>query len=436
MRIAIFTDVFLEVPGGIPSSIRAQMEYLKKNGHSAVVFCPAWKVDGKYAVIDGKVDKEVVGTPTAKHLKPGGAPFSKGVKVVKSWIKEQFPDFGKEFDLVHVHYEAACSMAGMQLAREFNLPLVQTMHGREDVAVETNVPSPFKTIGGWLVNSLHAKHIPEKVKVHPDDYLAPTKVRASLWTLMVNHANYADAVITPSKHFRDKLQHYGVSKPFYVVSNAISDEALLSDLKAAKVVDKKETTKTAFSKVQKELVRKFDGEEPLRLMWNSRVSREKRIMPFLEALTMTKKPMYLEVYGDGNDLVMAKKYAADHGLDSKVKFFGRVAHETILSKMRDKHLGIMVSNGFDNQSMTILESRAVGLPMFYCDPDMDEVVAHGGAVRSRPSAMEMAMKLDDIAEHPEMVEEMSKKCLETREEVLQSYQIKKLIKIYEDLVKK
>ena len=44
LRIAIFTDVFLGIPGGIPSSIRAQKASLEALGHQVTIFCPLSKI--------------------------------------------------------------------------------------------------------------------------------------------------------------------------------------------------------------------------------------------------------------------------------------------------------------------------------------------------------------------------------------------------------
>ena len=411
MKVAIFTDVFLEVPGGIPSSIVAQREYLAKNGISSIVFCPATP--------RSKVPEGVFAVPSFKFLRPGGAPFSKRISKVKKAILKAYPEF--DFDLVHVHYEAACSLAGMQLAREFKKPLIQTMHGREDVAAETNIPHPLKTVGGALLCRLHKFGVPHPLKVKRDDYLAPTVCQAKMWTLMVNHANFADAVITPSKHFKDKLQHYGVSQPFYVISNAISDEVLKTNFKEAGMnYDKPKT-------------REYNGDEPLKLFWNSRVSKEKRIMPFLKALTLTKASFEMEVYGDGNDLSKAKKYAASHQL--KVKFYGRIDHKKMLERMYEADLAVVASYGFDNQPMTILEAVSMGLPTLVCDPDLMEVTGEGGLLTSDSSSEAMAKALDELYLHPGRLKELSQKCLDDRTRVLQSVQINKLIELYKFLVK-
>ena len=404
MKIAVFTDVFLEVPGGIPSSIAAQKESLEALGHSVTIFCPGWqKVSGV----------EVV---PSRWLSVNGAPLARGPRKVQKWILKRFPDFGERFDVVHVHYEASCSLAGMLLARKFKLPLVQTMHGREDMAIAVNVPHPFKTVVATVINALHGRFIPHKISVHRDDYLAPSVARAKMWTLMVNHANFADVVVTPSQHFADKLKHYGVSRPIKVVSNGVADADVLKFDKMAE---------------GKSLVRKRVAGEPLRIIWNSRVSHEKRMMPFLQALALMSEPVEVAVFGDGNALSAAQRFAREHKL--KVKFYGRVPHEAILSKMLEQHLSVTVSYGFDTQGLTLLEAEATGLPVFFVDPDMKEVVPRGGFVFSGPEPGEMAEALDALAREPKKIAEMSKVMLGSRVDVLQSTQIRKLISIYEAL---
>lgn len=393
MNIAIFTDVFLEVPGGIPSSIKAQKESLESLGHRVTIFCPGFTAE-----------KDVILTPTHPLIRVNGAPLSKRPKKVIRFIEKTIPDFAEKFDLIHVHYETSCSLAGMQLARKYHLPLIQTMHGREDMAIAVNVPHPFKTLAAAALCALHRKFIPHSVKVQKDHDLAPTLARAKMWTIMVNHANFADKVITPSQHFADKLKKYGVKKTIVPVSNGVDDTAIPGNVKP----------------------RTYDAKKPLKLFWNSRVSHEKRIMPFLEALTLVKIPYELTVCGDGNALEQAKRYAKSHRLN--VRFLGRIPHEKMLEKMLDQHLSITVSYGFDTQGLTLLEAEAVGLPVFFCDPDMKEAVTPGGSlIASGPSPKEMAAALNTIT--PEKIATMSKEMLKHCQEIYQSTQTEKLLSV-------
>ena len=211
MRIAVFTDLYLEIAGGIPSSISAQKKELEKLGHEVTVFCPGFSKPK---------EKNVVILPTASLIKINGAPCARWPHIVVKFIGKEYPFFKDSFDLIHAHYEAGASIAAILIAKKYKMPLVQTMHGREDMAIAVNVSHPFKTFSGCGLNAIHKhylKKITKKVKIKRDKYLAPTIARAKMWELMVREANCADQVITPSQHFADKLKHYGVSKPITAV---------------------------------------------------------------------------------------------------------------------------------------------------------------------------------------------------------------------------
>ncbi|TWO99317.1 hypothetical protein EUA79_00580, partial [TM7 phylum sp. oral taxon 351] len=77
LRIAIFTDVFLGIPGGIPSSIRAQKTALESLGHQVTIFCPGTQQDfeNPLSKFGANRDPNIILVPTAKFL-VNGAPFS------------------------------------------------------------------------------------------------------------------------------------------------------------------------------------------------------------------------------------------------------------------------------------------------------------------------------------------------------------------------
>lgn len=396
MKIAVFTDIYAPwSDGGIASSVKAQKDELEKLGHEVYVFCPGFKAH----------EKNVITVPSYKYLRINGAVIAKSPRQVEEFVLQKFPQFGS-FDVVHAHYEGSCSIAGIWLAQKFHLPLVQTMHGREDMAIAVNVPHPFKYVTALALERMHHKYLPNTIRVKHDKFQAPTRTRARMWQLMVNHAENADIVITPSDHFAKKLEHYGVTKPIEVVSNGVPLELV----------------------AEKFAERMMQNGDVLKMIWNSRVSEEKRMMPFLKALAGLKRPYLLYVYGDGNCLKKAEKYAKKHNL--KVKFYGRRKREKIVERMREAHLGIMASYNFDTQGMTLLEAEATGLPVFFCDPEMMGVVPSGSfVIAGGPEAEAMEIALENL--DPEMIQKMSKVMLRHREEVLQSTQIKKLLKVYQ-----
>lgn len=396
MKIAVFTDVYTPwTTGGIVSSIVAQKAELERLGHEVTVFCPGFNAR----------EKGVVTVPTHKLIKINDAPFAMRPTKVEAYILQKYADFAK-FDVVHVHYEASCSLAGVRLARRFGIPLVQTMHGREDMAIAVNVPHPLKYIVATLLNTMHGKYLPHELKVRKDKFQAPTRTRAKMWELMVNQAEAADVVTAPSQHFAHKLEHYGVTRSLKVVSNAVDVKFLEETVRA----------------------RTMEDGDVLKMIWNSRVSKEKRILPFLEALKLLKRPYVLCVYGDGNMLKKAKKLAEKNGL--KVKFYGRQKREKIMSRMQDSHLSIVASYNFDTQGMILLEAEATGLPVFFCDPEMVEIVPEGSYVLAGgPDPVSMAIALENLPAKD--IVKMSKKMIRARKSVSQDVQIKKLLEVYE-----
>lgn len=441
LHIAIFTDVFLGIPGGIPSSIRAQKASLEALGHQVTIFCPGTQKDfeNPLSQFGANHDPNIILVPTAKFL-VNGAPFSKWTKEVVHFIEQKYPNLTESFDLFHIHYEATTSMAGLILAKKYHIKTVQTMHGREDMAIAINVPHPFKTIAATGINLIHRTTLKSILKKFPKpDYqnpepkkspglnhqnteiknLAPTIARREMWQMMTRQANLADQVITPSAHFAKKLQLFGVTRPISVISNGIADQEM-----------------TNFTPQ----VRSYQRSEPLRILWFSRLSKEKRILPFLESLKLAQElePNFRFIFtiiGDGNQMSKVQKFCKKHFDEASIKIFGTIPHQEILQKYtKDQHLSIINSYQFDTQGLTILEAAACNLPVIYADPDMSEIVPnHGGLCAKSPNPCAMTELLLKIYHQPELIQKLSQNLAASEKTYLQSQQIEKLLKLYRQL---
>lgn len=441
LRIAIFTDVFLGIPGGIPSSIRAQKTALESLGHQVTIFCPGTQQDfeNPLSQFGANHDPNIILVPTAKFL-VNGAPFSKWTKHVIRFIEEKYPNLTESFDFFHIHYEATTSMAGLLLAKKYGIKVVQTMHGREDMAIAINVPHPFKTLAATGINLIHRTTLKSISKKSPrPDYqnpepkkspslnyqnaeiknLAPTIARREMWQMMVRQANLADQVITPSAHFAKKLQLFGVTRPISVISNGISDQEIANFTPR---------------------IRTYQDHEPLRILWFSRLSKEKRILPFLESLRIAQElePNFRFIFtiiGDGNQMSKVQKFCKKHFDEASIKILGTIPHQEILQKYtKDQHLSIINSYQFDTQGLTILEAAACNLPVIYADPDMSEIVPnHGGLCAKSPAPRAMAELLLEIYHQPELIQKLSQNLAASEKTYLQSHQIEKLLKLYRQL---
>ncbi|MBR2726129.1 glycosyltransferase [Candidatus Saccharibacteria bacterium] len=406
----MFSDCYLDLTGGIVTVMKAQKKALEKLGHTVYIFTtgyPKTKTE-----LEKLAKKNVFVVPSCRFLIRRVTPVSRRPRIIEKWILKKHPEI-REFDVFYTHYEAGCSIAGIRLGHELKIPVVQIMHGREDMG-ETNIMPPgLRTIVAWGLNGMHGWYLPHTKKVQKDDYLANTRAKARMWTLVVNHADAADFVITPAEHYLKKLKHYGVTKGSRVVRNAVADELFPSSAK----------------------IREWKDGEPLRMIWHSRVSGEKRIMVLLEALTRVKGEYELDVYGGGPELVKAKLFAQTHRLKN-VKFHGDTEFEELKKKLSKAHLDVLVSYNYDVCPMTLLEAQAVGTPVFICDKDMASLVPRGGYVLADgPTAEEIAEALNKLFTQREQIRKMSEVMAKHREEALESYRINELVKIFNDIIK-
>ena len=405
MKIAFFTDCYLDLTGGIVTDINMEKAELERRGHTVYVFSSAYPRD--ISELERLAKKSIYPVPCCRHFGRGLTPIARRPGIIQAWIKRNFPEL-KDFDVFYIHYEAGCSIAGLRLAKELGIPSIQVMHGREDMGEAKLIPFGFRTFVATMLNWFHSWYLPHPVAVKRDNYLANTIAKAKMWTLMVNHANFADLVITPSEHFRKKLVHYGVTRKVIALHHGLNNELLKNNVSP---------------KILK-------PNEPLRIVWHSRVSGEKRIMPFLEALTMVKGDCHLTVYGDGAELGKARRYARRHDIDAT--FHGSSDFGAIKKHLLSSHLDALVSYNYDTFGMTLIEAKAFGVPAFIVDPDLAEALAPGEYIlASDPSPKQMAKAITKIIDSPNIINEISKKMLSER----QSISITRKIDTLEDIIK-
>lgn len=404
MKIAFFSDCYLDLTGGIVTSINAEKAELEKRGHTVYVFSSAYpRSQSELAKLR---KSHIFPVPSHPRFLRGITPLAYNPKRLLPWLKQNFPELAS-FDIFYVHYEASCSIAGLLLAKEYGIPSVQVMHGREDVGEENIIPLGLRTLVATFMNLAHAHYLPHRVKIPRDNYLADTVAKAKMWALMVNHANYPDYLLTPSRHFAEKLKKYGVTKKITALPNGVSDKLLEPNL----------------------IPKTLKPNEPLKIIWHSRVSGEKRIMPFLEALTKVHGAYQLEVFGSGGDFRRAKSFTRRHHLNAN--FHGDTPFPTVYKTLKNSHLDVLVSYNFDTFGMTIIEAAAVGVPTLIADPDLAEVIPAGsGIVAKNPSADGIAEALNNLFAHPERLEKMSKSLLASRDVVKISHRIDELEQIF------
>lgn len=411
MKIAIFSDCYLDLTGGIVSVINTDKAELERRGHEVYVFSSAYPRSA--AEVKKLAKNHIFPVPSCRVFGRGLTPIARRPRIIEKFLLKNFPEL-KDFDVFYVHYEAGCSIAGLRLAKKMNIPSVQVMHGREDVGEEKLIPLGLRTFVAFCLNLFHSWYLPHPVKIRRDDYLATTIAKAKMWTLMVNHANAADLVLTPSRHFRQKLVHYGVTRQIFALPHGLPEQFFENSVRQ----------------------RVFRPGEPLGIISASRVSGEKRLLPFLAALAQLPRGSYhFSVYGAGPDLKKAQKFAKKHHLN--VTFYGNQPFETVWRALSRAHLAVLTSYNYDTFGMTLAEASVAGTPSFIVDPDLAETTPEGSYILAEsPDPDEMATALKNLIAHPEKNAKMSEIALKNREKMQISQKITKLEDFFHNLTSK
>ncbi len=123
MRIALMTNNYKPVMGGVPISIERLTKGLEAMGHQVTVFAPTYS--------EQKEEENVFRYATLLHRFIGGIvipnPFDRR-------IEKEFRE--KHFDVIHVHHPMLVGRTAAYLSRKYHIPMVFTYHTRYEKYVE------------------------------------------------------------------------------------------------------------------------------------------------------------------------------------------------------------------------------------------------------------------------------------------------------------
>jgi glycosyltransferase involved in cell wall biosynthesis len=403
----MITDFYLPTLGGVQTSVKAQKDALTALGHEVTVFAPAFKAFE---------DPTEVKLPIIRPLRIPEYPIAGLIPQVKKTLRRYFDEHGNP-DVVHIHSDAMAGVAGIIVAKQRGIPIVQSMHTREDVFIPTVAPMGRQLT--VVLERMHNHYISHEWVHIPRDWDgADSRAARRMWRIMVSHVNVADHVVVPSDHLRRRLVKFGMNAPATVISNGIRNDALALAVDAP--------------------VRHLEPGEKLRIVWCGRVSADTRPLEFLEACWMLPANRFqVDMYGDGFQMHKVQRFIEDRGLGGRVNVHGGVPQPQVLQAMLDGHVFAQTSYRFDTQGMTLLEAMYTGLPAVYCDPDLGESLPVDGRLLTKdPSPEGIAAALTSLIENPERIASMSQAMLDNRASATQQAHTAALVSVYEQVLDK
>lgn len=378
MHVVMFGDQHAETLGGAQVSMRLQRRFLEKAGHTVTIVAPA---------MHGPRARSLAPDPSYLDLPSIPITFDREYSMswpgrrTDRWLDAAFrrllADTGRPpADVVHVQADFWGALIGYRFARRHGLPVVHTMHNRVDVGIEATAPFPklvLRVLNAWQRRVLGAP--------------APAELGGrDGWAYLRGFAGRASAVTAPSSHFAHRLEAHGVvpgtgagPAAVDVIWNGIDDELL--DEVLAEQADPSAAP----------------GRRP-RFVWLGRMSPEKRLLPFLEALAASGVDAEVEVIGGGGQLRAAQRLVEHRRPRATVTFAGRMPYARTLRRIAAADAVVQTSVGFETQGMTIFEAASLGTPAVVSDPDLAAELgtgfwAVGDGVHADPSTAALAEAL-------------------------------------------
>jgi glycosyltransferase involved in cell wall biosynthesis len=338
VHIVFFSDQHLESFGGAQVSMRLQKQYLERAGHRVTVVAPA--MHGSRAAA-ARRDLDYIDLPSIPITWDREYSFTWPGRRTDAWIDRRMAAL-PPVDLVHVQADFWGGFIGHRFARRHGLPVVHTMHNRVSVGIHAVSPFPRTTLR--LLNWWQRR------------VLGTARGRPDGWTYLRGLAAGADAVTAPSSHFARRLEEHEVHPHVDVVWNGIDDDVL--------------------DELLPEVGRPRRPGLP-RFIWLGRMSPEKRLLPFLEALAPAGIAAEVHILGGGGQLRAAQRIVRRRRPAASVVFGGRLGYTEVLRLIADADALVQTSIGFETQGMTPFEAASLGTPSVMSDPDIANELGSG-----------------------------------------------------------
>lgn len=300
MRVGIFTNAYRPIISGVVNSVDLIRKGLLSQGHVPFVFAPRFP---GYRETHAGVYRFCSLSLSRQVKFPLPCPYSPGHFARIPRLK---------LDVLHTHHPFLLGRTAIGFADRLGIPLVFTFHTQYEQ---------------------YAHYIPFQKKL----------VQAVGRRLVVDYASRCDLIVCPSPVMREVIERdYRISTRLEVLPNAI-------DLSAFENVER--TGSLGF------------GEDEVVALYAGRIGLEKNLEFLLRAFARVDFPRArLAIVGDGPVLGSLRRLASELGLESRVRFTGRVDYAHMPGYYAAADF-FAITSTTEVKPLVVLEALASGLPV-------------------------------------------------------------------------
>lgn len=359
VRVLMISDVYFPRVNGVSTSIKTFRDELPEFGVDSQLVAPAYpaQADDTDETILRLASWQVPRDPEDRLIRPGV------LRAFRRAIRRG------DFDLVHVQTPFAAHYAGVAVAREVGIPIVESYHTYFEHYLHHYVP--------WVPGSL-------------------TQLLARRVT--VSQCGAVDHVIAPSTQMAAALRAYGVDTPIEVLPTGIPASGfVLGDgarFRARHGIDPSRPVAT------------FVG----------RVAHEKNIdflISMLQILRERVPDVLLVIAGEGPARAHCERLVAAAGLAGSVRFVGYLDRAADLPNCYRAADVFVFASRTETQGLVLLEAMAQGTPVVSTAVmgTIDVLSNARGAVIAREDEREFATAVADLLTDPARRAELGARAL-------------------------
>ena len=359
MKIALMTNNYKPVMGGVPISIERLAKGLREMGNEVTIFAPTYKNEEQ--------EEGVFRYKTLFNNFYGGTvvPYAMDPN-----IEREFKE--NHYEVIHVHHPVLIGREAAYLSKKYGIPLVFTYHTRYEQYL--NYVGLIKKVQLLSKKNGPTGMLAKRMVSGVENDVMPAIIRS--------FCKKCDGVLAPTPGIGSYLEtDCGVEKEkLSVLPTGLDKEAYESSVESVK-----------------EIRNRYIKDGGFLFVSVSRISHEKNILFLIDAVEALKKrtnmPFKLIFAGDGPKQSIYADMCKERGI-SEIEFLGRVENSKIKDYCRASDAFLFASKS-ETQGIVIIEALAVGTPVIAVDASgVRDVVLNGvNGILTSESVEEYADKL-------------------------------------------
>ncbi len=366
LKIAMFTNNYFPVIGGVPISIKRLSKALRNRGHEVKIFAPDYKEKSED-------EDNIIRCNSLYHYEESGLEFP----VTNIFSPEIKTDFvAEDFDLVHSHHPFWLGNKGRKLAEKFNLPVAFTYHTR------------LEKYAHYVPNILFMRKFFANRLSH---------------FLIENFANKTDAVFAPTESTKEYLRNVGVSRYIKVMPTGID-------------FDYYDCSQDKIDSLREELI----GDSEHLLISVSRLSKEKNLYFLLDGIKMLKEKSNLNfkliIIGSGSEKENVERFIKNNDLENYIELIGAVDFREMAKYYLASDLFVFASTT-ETQGMVLLEAMAGYNPVVAVKSSgIDDVIENGyNGYKTEEDTEKWSIRIEELLTDKQIYQQSSQNAREMAE---------------------